>query len=34
MDMMKIFDTLTTAIDSEGDLVATFIIRWSFKAKS
>ena len=30
----KIFDSLTTATDSEGDLVAEFIIRWSFKAKS
>ena len=30
----KIFDALTTAIDSQGDVVAEFIIRWSFKAKS
>ena len=29
----EIFDALTTAIDSQGDVVAEFIIRWSFKAK-
>tara|TARA_B110000467_G_C17986265_1_gene297893 strand:+ start:64 stop:549 length:486 start_codon:yes stop_codon:yes gene_type:complete len=29
----RIFNALTTATDSEGDLVAEFIIRWSFKAK-
>ena len=29
----KIFDALTTAIDSQGDVVAEFIVRWSFKAK-
>lgn len=28
------FDALTTAIDSQGDVVAEFIIRWSFKANS
>jgi hypothetical protein len=29
----EIFNALTTAIDSQGDVVAEFIIRWSFKAK-
>ncbi len=29
----EIFDALTTAIDSQGDVVDEFFIRWSFKAK-
>ena len=29
----EIFNALTTAIDSQGDVVAEFIISWSFKAK-